>query len=164
MVSAAAYNSLKTVRYLLDRENVDLQIRAKNGFQAIHYAVLNGHVDCVKLILSIVPQLINEQTNSGLSSLALACQSGSLELVSLLQSYNANVNIKDNNGLNCLHIGKLTVTRINELMTNVLACLYGHLHIVQWLVRRSFSTNVQMIYSLIIRLKELIWMSTRSIR
>ncbi|CAF2053369.1 unnamed protein product [Rotaria magnacalcarata] len=115
---AAAYGSMRTLRYLIERESADPHIRSYNGFQPIHYAASSGHISCVKLLLSIAPDTVNEQTNTLLTPIYLACQYGSNDTIKILSSCGANFNLRDENGLNCLHA----------------ACQSSHLHVVQWLV------------------------------
>ncbi len=103
---AASYNSLKVLHYLLEEEFADPHHQSYNGFQPIHYASEHGHIECVKILLSKCPDTVNEQTNQLLAPIHLACKGGSLETVQFLISHGANFKLKDQNGLNCLHIGK----------------------------------------------------------
>lgn len=138
-ILAASYNSLRVLRYLLNEEHADLHNQTYDGFLPIHYASLHGHDQSVELILSKSPDTVNEQTNQLLTSLHLACQCGSLETIQTLISHGANVNLKDQNGCNCLHIGKKKFFRERERFSHLenLACQYSHLSIVQWLIEKQ---------------------------
>ena len=74
-------------------------------FLPIHYSCSSGHNDSIKLLLNISPDTINEQTNTLLTPIYLACQYGSIETIKILISHGANIKLKDQNGLNCLHAG-----------------------------------------------------------
>jgi ankyrin repeat protein len=104
-ILAAAYGSIRTLHYLLEHESADPHNRSYNGFQPVHYAASSGYVDCVKLLLSIAPDTVNEQTNTLLTPLYLACQHGSIDTIKMLCSHGANLKLRDENGLNCLHAG-----------------------------------------------------------
>ncbi len=103
---AASYNSLNVLHYLLEEEFADPHNQSYNGFQPIHYASEHGHNECVKILLSKCPDTVNEQTNQLLAPIHLACKGGWLETIQFLISHGANLKLKDQNGLNCLHIGK----------------------------------------------------------
>ncbi|RKH92206.1 ankyrin repeat domain-containing protein [Corallococcus sp. AB038B] len=49
---------------------------------------------------------MNEQTNQLFTPLHLACKAGSLETIETLIFHGANFRLRDQNGFNCLHIGK----------------------------------------------------------
>jgi len=53
----------------------------------------------------MAPDTVNEQTNTLLTPLYLACQYGSIDTIKLLLSHGANFRLRDENGLNCLHAG-----------------------------------------------------------
>ncbi|CAF0842356.1 unnamed protein product [Adineta steineri] len=118
---AANYNSLNVLHYLLEKEYADPHNQSYNGFLAIHYAAEHAHNDCIKLLLSKSPDIINKQTNQLITPLHLACQNGSLETIQLLISNGANFKVRNQNGSNCLHI----------------ACQNSHLNIVQWLIEKQ---------------------------
>ncbi|CAF1311797.1 unnamed protein product [Rotaria sp. Silwood1] len=118
---AAAYGSIRTLRYLIEQESADPHIRSYNGFQPIHYAASSGHTNCIKLLLKVAPDTVNEQTNTLLTPIYLACQYGSLDTIKILSSHGANFKLRDENGLNCLHA----------------ACQSSHLYVVQWLVEKQ---------------------------
>ncbi len=103
---AASYNSLNVLHYLLEEELSDPHIQSYNGYQPIHYASEHGHYQSVQILLSKSPDIVNEQTNQLLTPIHLACKNGSLETILILISHGANFKLKDQNGLNCLHIGK----------------------------------------------------------
>lgn len=91
---------------MIERESADPHIRSYNGFQPIHYAASSGYGDCVKFLLSVAPDTVNEQTNALLTPIYLACQHGSMDTVKILSSLGANFKLRDENGLNCLHAGE----------------------------------------------------------
>ena len=97
---------MNVLRYLLDEEFADAFMRAHNGFQPLHYAATEGHIECAKILLNAAPDTVNGQTNNSLTPLYLACQHGALDMIELLLLNGANLKIKDDNGLSCLHAGE----------------------------------------------------------
>ncbi|WP_147477348.1 ankyrin repeat domain-containing protein, partial [Corallococcus sp. AB038B] len=77
-----------------------------NGYQPIHYASERGHNECVRILVSKSADTVNEQTNQLFTPLHLACKAGSLETIETLIFHGANFRLRDQNGFNCLHIGK----------------------------------------------------------
>jgi ankyrin repeat protein len=57
------------------------------------------------LLLTIAPDTVKEQTTTLFTPLYLACQHGSIETIKMLSLHGANYKLRDENGLNCLHIG-----------------------------------------------------------
>lgn len=85
---------------------------------------------------------MNEQTNTLFTPISLACQNGSLETIQMLLSHGANFKLRDENGLNCLHIGSnfsqfTSVLLFVVVSSSPLACQNSHIHVVQWLVNIS---------------------------
>ncbi|CAF4310400.1 unnamed protein product [Rotaria socialis] len=116
--SAAYYNSIDVVHYLLEEEYADPHCRSYSGYQPIHYAAERGHAQSVQILLKKSPTLVNQQTNQLLTPLHLAAQTGSLGTIQILILYGANFQLKDQYGLTCLHF----------------ACQNNHLNVVQWLI------------------------------
>lgn len=111
---AASYNSVNVVHYLLHEESADPHHPSYNGLLALHYASEHGHHDCIKLLLDKAPDTINQQTSQLCTALHLACQNGLIDTMHLLISRGANFKVKDQNGANCLHIGKSPLRESSE--------------------------------------------------
>ena len=114
LLLASAYNSLKVIDYLLQRQLIDPHDHSYQGFQSIHYACAHGHLSAAELLLDSAGDTINSQTNQLSTPIHLATETGSLQLIQLLVGRGANLQLKDLNGLNALHIGQ-TNTRLVSL-------------------------------------------------
>ena len=81
IMSACYYGHLSIITYLINKGAfVDLQ--AKDGNTALHYAAQRGHLEVVSQLLSLgAPQLPN---NQGLTPLLYACDKCSIEIVEYL--------------------------------------------------------------------------------
>lgn len=87
------------------------------------------------MLLAEAPATINERTQSRLTPISLACQAGSMSTIQILDSYGADFRLRDENGLTCLHTGKDIPSICSFISLSSLACLNGHVDVVQWLVR-----------------------------
>lgn len=95
--------------YLLNDELADPHTQSYQGYQPIHYACEQGHIQSVKILLSKSPDLVNEQTNQLLTPLHFACKYGSLETIQILIGHGANIQLRDQHGSNVLHFGENTL-------------------------------------------------------
>lgn len=80
------------------RRGPGANIQDSNGYSALHYASLNGHTDCVKLLL-MHEASANLPDNRGSSPLHLAAWAGHQEIVKLLLTQSnrpANPNLQVN--------------------------------------------------------------------
>ena len=66
--------------------------------------VLQNNVDLVELFVTNGAN-VNAQNEAGKTALMLACFYHSIPMIKELRSYGAKYEIKDRNGLNCLHYG-----------------------------------------------------------
>ncbi|CAF0733021.1 unnamed protein product [Didymodactylos carnosus] len=100
---AAWYGSYPSLKFMLEDQRADAHIRSYDGSFPLHYASSHGHSECVKLLLKVAPDTVNGQTIAGLTPLYLACHMNHLEVIKILISRGANIRLKDEDGLNCLH-------------------------------------------------------------
>ena len=94
----------------------------------------------VQLLLNSATDTINSQTTQLSTPVHLATEAASLELIQLLVSRGANLQLKDLNGLTALHIGQKKIRLVSSrLFTHVsfIACHHGHLDIVRWLIDKQ---------------------------
>ena len=118
LAPAALCGHTETVRYLLCLPEVDVNHRdAINNFTALHYAVDEGGVDAVQVLIDAGAD-INIQNDKGCSPLHNACGTGALDVVKMLVRAGAGVRDTNEEGLTCL----------------ILAAWCGHTETVRYLV------------------------------
>ncbi|KAL8161900.1 hypothetical protein V2J09_013389 [Rumex salicifolius] len=98
----------------LDLESAS--IGANSGFDPFHIAARNGHVDVLKELLSVFPNLAMTTGPSNATALLTAASQGHIDVVNLLLETNSNLaKIARNNGKTVLHsasrMGHLEVVR-----------------------------------------------------
>ena len=100
----------------------------KSRFYPLHLAVLNNHLNCVKVLLEYGAQVdCPTSTSSGkLTPLMLACQKGHLKIVTHLIENGAKVEARD----------RFKRTPL------IHACMCGHAHIVSYLLRLGANAQV----------------------
>ncbi|CAF4358739.1 unnamed protein product, partial [Rotaria sp. Silwood2] len=100
----------------------------KSRFYPLHLAVLNDHLECVKVLLEFGANVdVLTSTSSGkLTSLMLACQKGYFKIVKYLIENGAKVEARDR--FKCTPL--------------IHACMCGNAHIVSYLLRMGANANV----------------------
>lgn len=74
-----------------------------DGTTALHEAVLNGHTECVRILLDHGAD-VNIQNADGNTPLYLAVRRRHVECIKLLLAYGADVNIENNNNVTPVHV------------------------------------------------------------
>ncbi|CAF3379069.1 unnamed protein product [Rotaria sp. Silwood1] len=99
----------------------------KSRFYPLHLAVLNDHLECVKVLLEFGAKVdVLTSTSSGkLTSLMLACQKGYFKIVKYLIENNAKVEARD----------RFKRTPL------IHACMCGNAHIVSYLLRMGANAS-----------------------
>ncbi|KAL4220948.1 E3 ubiquitin-protein ligase mib2 [Mactra antiquata] len=85
------------------RQIVDM--KKDDGFAALHLAALNGHKDVSNTLLVTGQANIEIRNNRQQTPLLLAVSQGHTGLIELLVSKGADVNVEDEDGDTCLHLG-----------------------------------------------------------
>jgi ankyrin repeat protein len=99
------------VKFLLEREDLDINIKDNAGLSPLYLASLNQNTDILKLLLQKYKLDINAQTKDGLTALNVAARNSYLEGVELILGYKntkVDVNIPDNDGVTPLHLAAET--------------------------------------------------------
>lgn len=86
------------VQNLLSQPGIDVQVKDKDGFTAMHWAAWSGMPYCT-LLLAEAGLDINAQENNGFTPLMLAAMRGNNEVVNMLLTLGANANLTNNEGL-----------------------------------------------------------------
>ena len=143
--------------YSLIHAGAELEIEDQNGWTALHYASLGGHVEEAKILIKAGSEL-NIQDNKGRSALHFASLYSYAEVVDSLIMASADVNQQDNDGNTALHhASKLGNTEMvkslvkggadintpNKLGVTALhkATLRGHVEVVTTLILAGAEVN-----------------------
>jgi ankyrin repeat protein len=128
LINSIWIGDIASVRKLLD-EGVDVNWKNGNGWTALMYASIQGHVEGFKLLLDRGAQ-IDIKNNDGSSALIIASYNGRFECVRLLLERGADMSIRNKDG-------ETAKDRAVDL---------GHVEIVQLLDEvRRFQTHDQLL-------------------
>ncbi|MFI3243415.1 MAG: ankyrin repeat domain-containing protein [Akkermansia sp.] len=99
-----AYETKKTdiqrlyyVKYFLGRDNLELQAKDKNGFNALHWAAWSGLTECCSLLINAGLDM-NQPEDNGYTPLMLAALRGNDELVENLLALGADATATNKKG------------------------------------------------------------------
>ena len=104
-MKTACYNCVESAKLLLERDDINVNIRDRDGWTALHYACYEESLEVVELLLERDDINPNLQNNSGKTALSEAADSnGIIRCVKLLlERDDINVNIPDMDGRTALH-------------------------------------------------------------
>lgn len=89
---------------ILLAQKADPHLKAKvNDWTALHFAAKNGHLECMKLLISCNKNLVTERNNKGQTPLYAAVCNDQHSAVKVLLQYKSKVNIRDHTGKTPLH-------------------------------------------------------------
>ena len=126
---AARLNNLEVLKQMIC-DGIDVNCTVYHGFDkinALHYATMEGHLEIVSELLANGCDVNKMASSSGITPLVIAAQTGTLEMVELLISGGAEVNITDDSCCSPL-IG---------------ACEKGNLPVVQKLLDSGADPDIQ---------------------
>lgn len=104
LMSAASRGDLVTVKRLVLDESTDPNSQNEAGCTALHYACSKGHTEIVKALLQMEGINLNVQDHSGKSTpIIRAMITGKVDIVKILISARAKLNLKDFEGNTILH-------------------------------------------------------------
>jgi ankyrin repeat protein len=90
-------------------------VRRRDGKTCLHYAARNGHVDCIRFLLSDLNarqrHTVDERSGEGTTPLHLACYGGHPKAVKyLVETHGANVHATNDWGCSCAHWAAMTIS------------------------------------------------------
>ena len=121
---SARNGSYDLVRYFADMV-ADLNLEDNSGMNCLHIAARNGHFSLCKTLIDKYKFNIHRTDNKGRTTLHHFAINGSYDFVRYFVDMGADVKLKDNLGMNCLHIAakngnfSLCKTLIDEYKFNV---------------------------------------------
>ena len=102
LIVACSHHHLEILKMLLEVENCKLQLYDTNGKTALAIAVEHGYLEAVKLLVEKEEDMIETTSKDGSSPLIIASCEGHLHVVDYLMKRGANVNWKNQYGINAL--------------------------------------------------------------
>ncbi|XP_042323130.1 cortactin-binding protein 2 isoform X1 [Sceloporus undulatus] len=88
---AAAQGNVTLLSMLLNEEGLDINESCEDGYSALYSAAMNGHTDCVRLLLTSKAQ-VDPVDKNGFTPLCSAVAQGHCKCAELLIMYHADVN------------------------------------------------------------------------
>ncbi|XP_031794729.1 cortactin-binding protein 2 isoform X2 [Sarcophilus harrisii] len=88
---AAAQGNVTLLSMLLNEEGLDINYSCEDGSSALYSAAMNGHTDCVRLLLNAEAQ-VNTADKNGFTPLCSAAAQGHFKCAELLIAYHADIN------------------------------------------------------------------------
>ena len=82
----------------------DIHLKRNDGINCLHTAASQGYLDFCKMLIEKHKFNVNMVDNLGWTALHCSAQSGSYEIVTYFADMETDINLKTNDGMNCLHI------------------------------------------------------------
>jgi len=94
---AALNGDLEEVKFILNNNNLDIDLKDSYGATALYYAAMSGHIDIVQYLVKKGAN-VNLKNNIGQTSLHLAYFMEFHKVAKYLVDNGADINLKDNSG------------------------------------------------------------------
>ena len=98
--------SYKIFRYFADM-GADIYLKNENGWNCLHIAALYGHLNLCKILIDKHKFDVDMVDNDGCSALHYSARHGSYEIFRYFAEMGADLYLRNNDGMNCLHIAAL---------------------------------------------------------
>ena len=85
----------------------DIHLKTADGRNCLHIAALKGHLNLCKMLIDKHNVDVNVADKRGWTAVLFSAQSGNCELVAYFAEIGTDINMKTNDGRNCLHIAGL---------------------------------------------------------
>ena len=123
---SAQNGSYDLVKFFTDK-GTDILLKTKTGKNCLHIAASNGHLNLCKVLIKKYYIDVNLTDNDGFTALYYSIQNNRYELVKLLAENGADIHVKAETGINCLHI----------------AAFRGHLSLCKYLIdKHNFDVHM----------------------
>jgi ankyrin repeat protein len=87
LLAASCNGHVEIVKFLLQQNNIDVNIQRKNGGTALYMASRGGHLDVVRALLQHNKVDVNAERDDGTTALDVARFEGHANIVRLLEKY-----------------------------------------------------------------------------
>ena len=114
---SAQSGNYELVAYFVEM-GADIHLKTDDGINCLHIAALQGHLNLCKMLIDKHKVDLDMTTNKGWTAVHYSAQSGNYELVAYFVQMGADIHLKTDDGINCLHI----------------AALQGHLNLCKMLI------------------------------
>ena len=123
---SARYGSYELVTFFAD-VGTGINHKTNIGMNCLHIAACYGHLKLCKTFIDENIFDVCMADSNGWAALHFAVKSGSYELVNYFYNVGADINLKTNEGMNCLHV----------------AALYGHLNLCKtFRIKHKFDVHI----------------------
>ena len=147
---------VETLNNIIEQNNNDVNARDEYDRTLLHYAVQNGSIDCVKLLLAVKAINVSIMDHKGKTPLHCAVERSDVESLKLLLAFKyINVNLKDILGKTPLHyaVDRSDIDCIKLLLSNPYVDVnieddYGHTPLS--LTHKENYSNKEQIVSLLV--------------
>ena len=103
---SARNGSYELLTYFADM-GTDIQLKTNDGWNCLHIAALNGHLNLSKRLIDKHKFDGLVTCNSGWTALHFSAGNGSYELLTYFTDIGTDIQLKTNDGLNCLYLAAL---------------------------------------------------------
>ena len=100
---SASSGNYELVKYFADA-GIDINLKTNNGMNCLHIATYCEHLDLCKKLIKKHNFDVQMADNNGWTPLHFSARKGSFELFKYFADIGTEVNLKINNGSNCLHV------------------------------------------------------------
>ena len=147
---ATEFNQLSIIQYLIEKQNVNIDIKSPFGYSPLHIACQKGFLPIIEYLISKGANIEAKNRIEG-TPLHCACENGHIQIIDFLISKGANIEAKNGHGKTPLHyafikkhiqtieflISKGANIQVKDKSGNSFihyACNYGILPIVEYLI------------------------------
>ena len=103
---SAESGNYELVAYFVEM-GADIGLKTNDGRNCLHIAALNGDLNLCKMLIDNHNVDLHMTDNKGSTAVHYSSQSGNYELVAYFVEMGADINLKTDDGRNCLHIAAL---------------------------------------------------------
>ncbi|PAA62749.1 hypothetical protein BOX15_Mlig017318g2 [Macrostomum lignano] len=107
LMQVAAKNQVDVIRYLhrdSPEENDNKNATDECGRTAVHFAAMKGHPEAIVYLVNNLKCVFDTKDKYGLTLFLLAVREGNEDVVKKLADYGADVNLRNNQGENAVHM------------------------------------------------------------
>ena len=100
--------SYDLVKYFADM-GAEVKLKDNSGMNCLHIAAKNGHLNLCKKLIDKYKFDVDSVNNEGRTVLHISAENGSYYFVNCFTDIGADIKLKDDSGMNCLHIAAINL-------------------------------------------------------